>query len=48
MLSETQVTFLASIRISKQEIVDADGNVAQAIQNEIGHTGASVIEITSV
>lgn len=42
------VTFMATIKLSKKEIVEAEGVIGQAIQNQIGGSGASVIEVVSV
>lgn len=41
-------TFMATISLAEADITEAGGNVGQAIQNEIGRTGASVIEVVSV
>jgi hypothetical protein len=32
------------INISEEDLEDGDGDVVQAIQNILGHTGAEVIE----
>lgn len=42
-----EIVFTASIKIRRNEDLmesDAEGDVDQAVQNVIGHTGAEVIE----
>lgn len=34
-----------TIPISSQDIEEAEGDYAQAVQNVIGHTGAKVVEV---
>ena len=36
------VSFEATIRMTDEELQEADGDIAQAVQNAVGHTGASV------
>lgn len=45
MTGYTTVIFAAEIKLSAEEVAEADGNVTQAVQNEIGHTGAAVIKV---
>lgn len=42
---EYDVTAEIKIQISDQDVLEADGDVEQAVQNRVGHTGASVVEI---
>ena len=37
--------FTATIKLSPQDLREADGDVAQAIQNVVGRTGACVVEV---
>lgn len=39
-----KVWFEASINLTPEEIMEADGSLEQAVQNQIGHTGAVVEE----
>lgn len=40
-----EVVFDAQLKLTREEIEEAGGDLAQAVQNQIGHTGAQVIEI---
>lgn len=44
----TRITFLAEIKLTTEEINDAGNDFCQAVQNEIGGTGAVVIEVETV
>jgi hypothetical protein len=37
--------FTATIKLSPKDLREADGDVAQAIQNVVGRTGACVVEV---
>lgn len=39
------LVFDADITLTREEIDEAGGDLAQAIQNQIGQTGARVIEV---
>lgn len=39
------VVFRAEIKLTPEDIKAAGGDQAQAVQNEIGHTGAQVIDV---
>ena len=39
------VDFSAQIKLNRAEMDEASGDLAQAVQNRIGHTGALVIDI---
>lgn len=41
----TSVVFAAEIKLSDEEIADAQGNRRRAVQNEIAHTGAVVLAL---
>jgi hypothetical protein len=41
------VTFMAAIALSQSEIDDAQGDLAQAVQNEVGFSGIKVIGVIS-
>ena len=41
----TSITFRAEIKLSAEEIADAGGDVRQAVQTEVTHTGAVVLEV---
>lgn len=40
----TEVIFAGTIRVMADELREADGDLVQAVQNLVGHTGAQVIE----
>ena len=45
MSDYTSVTFRAEIKLSAEEIADAGGDARQAVQAEVAHTGAVVLEV---
>lgn len=47
MSNTTRIEFEAEITLTDDEI-DGQGGLEQAVQNEIGHTGAVLVRITHI
>lgn len=47
MSQNHRITFLAEMSLATEEIDAAGGDLTQAVQNEIGSSGAVVIEVTA-